>query len=181
MILVGLALFAVSAFSKKSIPLKISKIRSFLSRAKELKKFTPTRAPKDDEEYELSKADEDFLECVADADLDLESDGEVSTSNEKAVGKCCGKNPLAEVCVEMGQNCAEYYSTPGASEILGDEEEYTKAKCSGFCSGLKKKPFWCPKGLSAGAIAGIVIACLVVVGAAVGAAVFFLVIKKSGD
>jgi hypothetical protein len=83
------------------------------------------------------------------------------------LGKCCAHHVEGEFCEQAILWC-EDLDTFSESE-LGVSKEHFEKGCDAYCDEVSSKPDWCPSepsaGLSAGAIAGIVIACVVVVGA----------------
>jgi hypothetical protein len=61
----------------------------------------------------------------------------------------------------------------------GMSKTEAKDKCDASCNSADTKPNWCHSGLSAGAVAGIVVACVVVVAAGAIAAWYFLLRKAN--
>jgi hypothetical protein len=100
---------------------------------------------------------------------------EAGVTDSSGAGKCCGTYPKMPLCQLQATICEQYYKGT-LSESSVDSKD-ADAFCGEYCSALAEKASWCP-GLSAGAIAGIVVACVVVVGAGVGVAVFFILKKK---
>jgi hypothetical protein len=96
----------------------------------------------------------------------------IDTTNEQWVEKC--KNDESW-CDAEGCQCK------GAKKYV-DQDNTRWANCyREFCDAICKinRFAWC--GLSTGAIVGIVIAVLVVVGGIIGALVYFLCIRKKAD
>jgi hypothetical protein len=131
-----------------------------------------------------------YAACMGDISYD---DDDLSAMKVyfKKRGECCAQNK--KVCGEdVSSSCAtlryandieeeeeEEEEEGMPAELVKAYEEVYDAQCDAYCKKSDKKPKWC--GLSAGAIAGIVIACVVVVAAYVGLLVYFLVIRpKSG-
>lgn len=122
----------------------------------------------DDEERELL---EKFTECFG------ENPATATRTDYEKLGKCCGVVPDYSNCEGLPAGCDAFYK--GETTELGELTiEEIEATCDAYCDALEKKLDSCPSGLSGGAIAGIVVASVVVVGATVGGLVYFFVIRK---
>jgi hypothetical protein len=108
-------------------------------------------------------SDDELLTCVKEA-------GE----GVKSGAKCCKDHEDAYYCKTIAEMCENVYD---GKEVTGTNKEEAKKGCDNICKEVRFK--WC-KGLSTGAIVGIAIAAVVVVGVAIGLIVFFVLRKKKG-
>jgi hypothetical protein len=94
-----------------------------------------------------------FMECYGGLPTDYKE------NVEKLFG-CCGKTPKLSDCPMVASTCKSY-------------GESSKA-CAAYCDNLSgDKPDWCPSALSVGAIVGIVIGVVALIGIGVGVGIFF--------
>lgn len=94
-----------------------------------------------------------------------------------AYGTCCAQ--ITDACTVIDLMCPSYYEadTDAPAAI---PTEATEALCVSYCDAVETKPDWCPSEvLSTGAIVGIVIAGVAVVGGTVGAVAYFLVCRTA--
>jgi hypothetical protein len=97
----------------------------------------------------------------------------------KKFGECCGAQPTYPYCQSLSVLCEPFYKN--GTVPSGVSEENGKKVCDAYCSALEETADWCSSGLSAGAVAGIAIGGVAVVGAVAGLLVYFLIIKKPGS
>jgi hypothetical protein len=96
----------------------------------------------------------------------------------KAIGKCCNEYPDWSACESFAASCKRYYESD--EDVPKGAEEWAEVledECEAFCGELKEAPDWCPSGLSTAETIGVVVGCVVVVGAVAGVFVYFCVIK----
>jgi hypothetical protein len=99
-------------------------------------------------------------------------------SNWERAGECCVGSE-ASLCLTATKACEAALDGKGTGNSYFDQNKNGMEKaCEAYCDKQDKdaRPDWCP-GLSAGAIAGIVIACIVGVGVIV-AVIAMTVLKK---
>jgi hypothetical protein len=85
---------------------------------------------------------------------------------------CCGGYPAGDFYTVFF--CGEVDKIPDA-----ENRGQAKKACDRYCDEVSSEPDCCPSGLSPGAIAGMVIAAVVVVAGVAALLVYFLVFRKT--